>query len=1392
MAYELLYDNEILFDPYSDNIVTDAQLTAKYNNPDYFDFTISSTNSLYNSLKERSGLVELYYNGKKIFEGLITSIEMDLDGNKAVKCSGPLSYLSDTLVRPYSTKVGEAQTIVPDTVSGIFQWYIDQHNKHTLDPKKQFVVGVNQGSMLAANNSFTRTSDSLPNTWSEIKNAILDDLGGFLFVEHKDSTKILNLYGDIHDMNTQIIDFGVNITDFSKKSDTSDQYTAIRPSGYTPEPPEDNKNKKMYPITISDLPDNVVDSESDFVKKGDVIYSVSAVQRYGYKEYAYSNKDINDTTNLLKSAAIVLKTLIAPAESITVKAIDLALYMKGYEHLRVGQAVRIRSKLHDVDEYMMVNTITLDINNPANTEYELGISYESLTGQQSSYLRSLNAGINSALDTVNSLDQATKDTAIVADQASKKAISAINTATDAKNTANIANNTANSAKNVADSAQSNALDAVKKAQAAQTKADKVAEDNAKIETMVHTLDASVTKATADAKQAYDEAKKTGQLAITASKTEYATSDKPTTVPTSGWSTNTPAYIEGQYTWLRVTLTYGDGRTELSKPVLMTGPKGLQGINGISVTSVTTFWQLNTVIPSTPSGTKDPVGWSKTEPTVPDGYSGKLYRTIRTILSNNTATWTAPAVDSMFEYMHRVYNTAAGAVSVSNQAKQTAEGTQQTIAKISDVVTNSALFGDNMIADGGFESNVWWGNGKNKLNDYFRLSENPQFNGKHSLVCENANNERRTLYITHGLGSLSASSISVTPGRTYRLSGYSKWNVAPQSFDANNELLRLSNDADTFITRAIPNTTTSWTETHIDWKCPEDGSIRLVKISICHKDISTIMWDDISFRDVTDAIGTLNEIHKIQSDATQFKSEVSSTYTTKKDFNDLSIGGTNILLDTQLMKNQANKQGYLQTSSFALKEHINNSALNARGGSISKAGLTFAQWYISEFELGTTYTLSFYVDSSDTNVINCFFYGQNGYVTVNTVACSGGNIAVPSGYNDGNVALDIQPGQKQRVWVTWKVNAIGDKSIPKYVLIRGDHSKIDSTIYIYGAKLEKGNRPTDWSPAPDDMATSVELDSSINQTKDNISLAVQGKYVGDDNNLKNIQSSLNVEKDKVTIAFKNAQSVGGQNLLLGTENAIILTGNNVPNQTTESKKFSFGSIKNLPVGMYHIQYTIKSTIAGGTAYLQTNNTPWTNANKVSVTTTEQTVSNPFEIANNNGLADGLRIVLDNVQGSVIITKMKLERGSSATPWSTAPEDHISNLADKIDDNNTLIGSVNRKVDDVSTNFDKYTNTNDTNVKDISNRLDTEIEARDAYIQFSQDANNPMMEMGAKTSTAKMRLTNTQMQFLVNNVIAAYISNDRLNINNADIIQTLKIGKYAFMPRNDGHMTLKYVG
>lgn len=432
MGYRVLYDNQLLFDPYTDDRITDTKLSSKLNAASYFDFTIAPTHSLYSKLAERAGEVRIYFNRLILFKGEITQIEEDFEGNRSVSCTGVLDYLTATRVRPYSTVEGEQPLKAPSSFDGYFQWLIDQHNSNCLDSRKHFSVGVNQGNMLDKNNYIYRSSEERPTTASEIEDKILNSAGGYLFVRYQDDLNILDLYADVHDVNTQIIDYGVNMLDFTKTTTTESQYTAVVATGYTPDPPDGQTDAKMKPITLEGCTDGGTPYSSTIVKMGDKVYDVEAVNRYGYHEYYASNTDIKTYDGLLYYACKTLNTLLSPALTIAVKAVDLALIMGDkYQHLQLGQAVRIRSKPRKIDEYLMVNSIDLDLMNPENTTFDLGASYDTLTGQQSAYLKTLNASINTSLDTVSALGNSVKNS-------SKLAQEAKDTANDARDNANSA------------------------------------------------------------------------------------------------------------------------------------------------------------------------------------------------------------------------------------------------------------------------------------------------------------------------------------------------------------------------------------------------------------------------------------------------------------------------------------------------------------------------------------------------------------------------------------------------------------------------------------------------------------------------------------------------------------------------------------------------------------------------------------------------------------------------------------------------------------------------------------------------------------------------------------------------------------------------------------------
>lgn len=518
MGYKVLYDNQLLFDPYTDDRITDTKLSSKLNAASYFDFTVSPTHSLYSKLAERAGEVRIYFNNLILFKGEITKIEEDFEGNYSVSCTGVLDCLTSTRVRPYSTVPGEQPLLAPSSVDGYFQWMIDQHNSNCLDQRKQFLVGVNQGNMLDKNNYIYRSSEQRPTTASEIEDKILDSIGGYLFVRYEDDLNLLDLYSDARDINTQIIDYGVNILDFTKTTTVEDQYTAVVATGYTPDPPEGQTDVKMKPITLEGCPDGGTPYSPNIVKMGDRVYNVDAVNRYGYSEYYVSNTDIKTYDGLLEYACNTLNALLSPALTITVKAVDLSLIMGDkYRHLQVGQAVRVRSKPRNIDEYLMVNSIDLDLMNPENTTFELGASYDTLTGQQSSYLKSLNSSINSSLDTVAALGDNVKNSAKLAQEASNKADAATDAATDASAKADAVTDIANSAVEKADNATSKAEEAITNSTSATAKAEeaKTAADSAqKTATDASTSADNANKVATEAKSSADEASAAASNATT--------------------------------------------------------------------------------------------------------------------------------------------------------------------------------------------------------------------------------------------------------------------------------------------------------------------------------------------------------------------------------------------------------------------------------------------------------------------------------------------------------------------------------------------------------------------------------------------------------------------------------------------------------------------------------------------------------------------------------------------------------------------------------------------------------------------------------------------------------------------------------------------------------------
>ena len=266
------------------------------------------------------------------------------------------------------------------------------------------------------------------------------------------------------------------------------------------------------------------------------------------------------------------------------------------------------------------------------------------------------------------------------------------------------------------------------------------------------------------------------------------------------------------------------------------------------------------------------------------------------------------------------------VKTANEAKSTADSNKTTISQTSNLV-NAALAGDNLITDGGFESTAWWMG----LKAPFRLSGGSFYHGAHVLVCDAATGDNRCP-LTHAKGMAgTATAITVTKGRTYRLSGYCAWyGSVPSNVNPGVEKLRLAKPDGTCIADAQCGKSTSWAETHVDWKCPDDGSITSVRIEVMHQANGTIMWDDVSFRDITEAAAISTRVASVEQNLNGFKTSVADTYQPKS-----GMGG--YATQSQLTQTANQIRGEVSEkyqSKDGMSSYATNSALTQKANEIT--------------------------------------------------------------------------------------------------------------------------------------------------------------------------------------------------------------------------------------------------------------------------------------------------------------------------------------------------------------------------------------------------------------------------------------------------------------------------
>lgn len=174
----------------------------------------------------------------------------------------------------------------------------------------------------------------------------------------------------------------------------------------------------------------------------------------------------------------------------------------------------------------------------------------------------------------------------------------------------------------------------------------------------------------------------------------------------------------------------------------------------------------------------------------------------------------------------------------------------------------------------------------------------------------------------------------------------------------------------------------------------------------------------------------------------------------------------------------------------------------------------------------------------------------------------------------------------------------------------------------------------------------------------------------------------------------------------------------------------------------------------------------------------------------------------------IKKLKIEEGTIATTWVPALEDkenenknlkkEILNLTTtnldllkKINDLNLnniqlkefINSSINQTKDSITFNFEKFKELYQNDKSVFQGKFDD----ISSYIRFDSDG----MEMGKKDGEFKVRLSPKKQSFFMKEKEVAYFSNEELFITDARILRSIRIGNFAFVPRENGNLSFRKV-
>ncbi|HHT4259118.1 TPA: phage tail tip fiber protein [Klebsiella variicola] len=410
---------------------------------------------------------------------------------------------------------------------------------------------------------------------------------------------------------------------------------------------------------------------------------------------------------------------------------------------------------------------------------------------------------------------------------------------------------------------------------------------------------------------------------------------------------------------------------------------------------------------------------------------------------------------------------------------------------------------------------------------------------------------------YGTRALKVDTGSATPGqnidfvkdRTYEIGVWVKQIAGTADNGAGNNKIRIGNSAGAPVLEIpISSAGTSWTKFSKTWKATETGSLPVTLSN--YLTTGSRYFDDFYVVDVSDRTSidaNSSAISSLQNTVTQQGKTLTSQSTSIENLqNSLSTTNTNLAnkadaSTVSTLQNTVEQQGKDISSQSSALTNLQNSlsSMSIGGTNLIRNADTLDGWNTridSETYLGdrvaynklakgasgytqldeqtidvtgrTAFIYSFYAKGAyDGQEMATYFYNPSD--TLSTETSQG----TKSGASDGKAVIKLTT-EWARYWVKWTIPATsGTKRLIPARLESA--STADKQVWLCRPQLETGNVMTDWSPNPDDAASSIAANTSAITGLTSRVTNAEGELSSQSSDITSLQNSLLTTNEKVS-------------------------------------------------------------------------------------------------------------------------------------------------------------------------------------------------------------------------------------------------------------------------------------